>query len=59
VGGDGVALGYLNRPELTAARFVENPHRDPHDDRHGRLYRTGDMARWRHDGNQECLGRRS
>lgn len=49
IGGDGVARGYLDRPQLTAERFV--------DTEHGRLYRTGDLARWRNDGTLECLGR--
>ncbi|MFN2137650.1 MAG: non-ribosomal peptide synthetase [Candidatus Promineifilaceae bacterium] len=53
-GGDGLALGYLNRPELTAAAFIPNPFgRDMHD----RLYRTGDLARYLPDGNIEFLGR--
>lgn len=57
VGGAGVALGYLNRQEETAARFVENPYHDPiAGDRSGRLYRTGDLARWQHDGTLEYLG---
>ncbi|WP_431980330.1 amino acid adenylation domain-containing protein [Streptomyces qinglanensis] len=55
VGGDGVALGYLGKPELTEERFVP----DPFSDRPGdRLYRTGDMARLRADGVLEFLGRR-
>ena len=54
IGGDGVALGYLNRPELTAERFVADPFRP---DPGARLYRTGDLGRWRPDGNLECLGR--
>lgn len=55
VGGAGVAIGYLHRPELTAARFVP----DPFGDRPGaRLYRTGDLGRWRADGRLLFLGRR-
>lgn len=54
VGGLGVALGYLNRPELTAERFIPNPF----DSNSGaRLYRTGDRVRMRTDGNIEFLGR--
>lgn len=49
IGGDGVARGYLDRPQLTAERFVDTGH--------GRVYRTGDLARWRNDGTMECLGR--
>jgi amino acid adenylation domain-containing protein len=49
IGGPGVALGYLNAPELTARSFVET--------RWGRLYRTGDCARWRADGTLDFLGR--
>jgi amino acid adenylation domain-containing protein len=53
IGGDGVARGYLDRPELTAERFVRNPFRDTA----ARLYRTGDLARYRADGRIEILGR--
>jgi amino acid adenylation domain-containing protein len=52
IGGAGVALGYLNRPELTAERFV----RDPNDAR-ARFYRSGDLARWRADGELVYMGR--
>ncbi|WP_129311568.1 amino acid adenylation domain-containing protein [Streptomyces sp. L2] len=55
VGGDGVALGYLNEPGLTAERFVPDRFSP---DGHGLLYRTGDMGRWRADGVIEFLGRR-
>jgi amino acid adenylation domain-containing protein len=51
VGGDGVAIGYLNRPELTAERFIQSPFGED------RLYRTGDTVRWRPDGRLEFLGR--
>ncbi len=54
IGGAGVALGYLNRPELTAERFVRDPFSSDSD---ARLYRTGDLGRWRADGNIEFLGR--
>ena len=49
--GDGLARGYLNRPELTAEKFVKNPFGE------GRMYRSGDLARWLPDGNIEYLGR--
>ena len=54
IGGDGLARGYLNRPELNAERFIPNPFSDDPD---ARLYRTGDRARYRPDGNIEFLGR--
>jgi amino acid adenylation domain-containing protein len=54
IGGVQVAQGYLNRPELTAERFIPDPFRHRGD---GRLYRTGDRARWRSDGAIEYLGR--
>ena len=52
IAGDGVAKGYLGRPDLTAEKFVENPFRPG-----TRLYRTGDLARYRGNGEIECLGR--
>jgi amino acid adenylation domain-containing protein/FkbH-like protein len=59
IGGDGVARGYLNRPELTAEKFVPNPLAAAQNVniQPGRLYKTGDLARWRADGNLEFLGR--
>ncbi|HEX6239249.1 MAG TPA: AMP-binding protein, partial [Polyangiales bacterium] len=54
IGGAGVALGYLNRPELTAERFVCDPFSR---ELGARMYRTGDLARYRPDGNLEFLGR--
>ncbi|HTI69160.1 MAG TPA: amino acid adenylation domain-containing protein, partial [Candidatus Limnocylindria bacterium] len=54
IGGDGVALGYLNRPDLTSERFVP----DLFGGDSGRLlYRTGDRVRWLPEGNLEFLGR--
>jgi len=54
LGGVGIADGYFNRPDLTAERFVP----DPFGKQPGmRLYKTGDLARWRADGNIEFLGR--
>ncbi|MBF6245648.1 amino acid adenylation domain-containing protein [Nocardia elegans] len=58
IGGVGVAKGYANRPELTSERFVHGPHvADSPAYPTGPLYRTGDRARYRHDGTIEFLGR--
>ncbi|MGB3533231.1 MAG: amino acid adenylation domain-containing protein [Microcoleaceae cyanobacterium] len=54
IGGAGLAVGYLNRPELTAERFIKNPFSALITDR---IYQTGDLARRLSDGNLECLGR--
>ncbi|MCK1093376.1 non-ribosomal peptide synthetase [Serratia marcescens] len=54
IGGVGVALGYLNRPELTAQRFLSDPFNPVGG---GRMYRTGDLARYLPDGSLEYQGR--
>ncbi len=51
IGGDGVARGYLNREQLTAEKFIPNPFGE------GKLYKTGDLARYLPDGNIEFIGR--
>ena len=51
IGGDGLARGYLNKPELTQEKFINNPFGE------GRLYKSGDLARYLPDGNIEYLGR--
>jgi len=51
IAGDGMGAGYLNRPELTAEKFIDNPFGK------GKLYKTGDLAYWREDGNIAYVGR--
>ncbi|MHC5762542.1 amino acid adenylation domain-containing protein [Nostoc sp.] len=54
IGGVGLARGYRNRPELTAEKFIPNPYST---EAGARLYQTGDLVRYRLDGNIEFLGR--
>jgi surfactin family lipopeptide synthetase A len=54
IGGAGLARGYLNRADLTAAKFIPNPFGQAYS---GRLYKTGDLTRYRSDGNIDFLGR--
>lgn len=54
IGGNGIAREYLNRPELTAMRFVPDPFASTPD---ARMYRTGDLGRWTDDGEIEFMGR--
>ncbi len=51
IAGDGVGGGYLNRPELTAEKFIDNPFGE------GKMYKTGDLAHWCEDGNIAYVGR--
>jgi acyl-coenzyme A synthetase/AMP-(fatty) acid ligase/acyl carrier protein len=53
IGGDCLARGYINRPELTEERFIPDPFRPG-----GRLYKTGDLGRYFPDGNIDFLGRK-
>lgn len=53
VGGDGLAIGYLNREELTNTRFITDPFNN-----NGRLYATGDLGRWLANGTIEFMGRK-
>ena len=55
IGGAGLARGYFRRPELDHERFIPNPCPGPHGDE--RLYKTGDVVRWKADGTLEYVGR--
>ncbi|MEH2164063.1 MAG: amino acid adenylation domain-containing protein [Nostoc sp.] len=58
IGGAGLARGYWQRPELTSEKFIENPFYNPKSKiQNPKLYKTGDLARFRADGNLEYLGR--
>lgn len=52
IGGDGLSRGYRGRPALTDEKFIASPFDSAH-----KIYRTGDLAKWRRDGNIDCLGR--
>ena len=53
VGGDGVARGYINQPELTEEKFIDNPF-----NLSGKVYKTGDLGKWNTNGTIEILGRK-
>jgi amino acid adenylation domain-containing protein/non-ribosomal peptide synthase protein (TIGR01720 family) len=59
IGGAGVARGYLNQPQLTSERFIPDPFSPSarRESQRGVLYKTGDLARYRPDGNIEFVGR--
>ncbi len=57
IAGEGVGKGYLNRPELTAEKFVPNPFATAENHHGNTMYHTGDLACWRADGEIEYLGR--
>ncbi|MFN8596431.1 MAG: amino acid adenylation domain-containing protein [Anaerolineae bacterium] len=57
VGGVDLARGYLNRPELTAEKFIANPFKSEIQNQKSKIYKTGDLVRYRADGNIEFLGR--
>eukprot|EP00833_Pecoramyces_ruminatium_P008189 jgi/Orpsp1_1/1182221/evm.model.c7180000080399.2 len=57
IGGCGVGKGYLNRPELTKEKFIENPFNYDNDEHNRIMYRTGDLGRWTIEGEIEYLGR--
>ncbi|MGD2087794.1 MAG: amino acid adenylation domain-containing protein [Candidatus Aminicenantes bacterium] len=57
IGGDGVARGYLNHPQLTHEKFVESTYESIYAKR-GRIYHTGDLARWLPNGEVAFLGRK-
>jgi acyl-coenzyme A synthetase/AMP-(fatty) acid ligase len=54
IGGDGLARGYFNRPEMNQEKFIPNPFSDDPD---SRLYKTGDLAKYLPDGTIEFIGR--
>lgn len=53
IAGSGIALGYINRPDLTSEKFILHPFKEGK-----RLYRTGDLGKWRSDGTIEFIGRK-
>ena len=60
IGGAGLAVGYLNQPELTAEKFINNPFQieeEKKENKNSRLYKTGDLVRWLSDGDLEYIGR--
>lgn len=60
ISGAGIARGYLNKPDLTAKKFIPNPFQTEEEknySKNARLYKTGDLVRWLPDGNIEYIGR--
>ena len=54
IGGAGISHGYLHRPDLTREKFIDNPIKE---ESGSKIFRTGDLARYKEDGTLECLGR--
>ncbi|MEC0172767.1 amino acid adenylation domain-containing protein [Paenibacillus graminis] len=59
ISGLGLARGYMNNPDLTSSLFVPNPFYKGDKGSSARMYRTGDMARWKKDGSIEYIGRKN
>jgi non-ribosomal peptide synthase protein (TIGR01720 family) len=60
IGGAGLARGYLNKPDLTKEKFIQNPFQTDEEKKKGknsRIYKTGDLVRWLPDGNLDYIGR--
>lgn len=60
IGGEGLARGYLNLPDVTAQKFIRNPfqsEQEKFENKNARLYRTGDLVRWLPNGNLAYIGR--
>jgi non-ribosomal peptide synthase protein (TIGR01720 family) len=60
IGGTGLARGYLNKPDLTKEKFIQNPFQTDEEKKKGknsRIYKTGDLVRWLPDGNLDYIGR--
>ena len=60
IAGEGLAIEYINLPELTSQKFIQNPFINPNEknyDKYSKMYRSADLAKWLPDGNVEFIGR--